>query len=210
MLKGKHSMHTYLYKIINIINNKEYIGIHTTDNPYDSYMGSGRLIKSAIKKYGIENFTKEIIQQFDDRYDALLAEKHIVNEQYILSDNTYNITIGGNSPPDMSGVPRSDDTKRKISSTRRSNHIYPTAGIAASIVANTGREPPNKGTKANVQSIEKRTATRRLIKLLFSQCKYDDLLSLPLKPSGKKRIRDKINMITGGTHRLSYDVQPKE
>lgn len=47
-------MHRYyiIYKITNIINSKEYIGAHSTDNINDGYMGSGTLIRAALLKYG--------------------------------------------------------------------------------------------------------------------------------------------------------------
>lgn len=41
-----------VYKTTNIINGKYYIGVHKTTNPNDSYLGSGKAIKEAIKKYG--------------------------------------------------------------------------------------------------------------------------------------------------------------
>lgn len=39
------STHYLIYKIVNESNGKYYIGQHMTDNPYDSYMGSGIYIK---------------------------------------------------------------------------------------------------------------------------------------------------------------------
>ena len=48
----------YFYKILNTINNKYYYGIHTTDDIYDGYTGSGTLLKNVYKKYGESNCIK--------------------------------------------------------------------------------------------------------------------------------------------------------
>lgn len=39
-----------IYKTVNLINSKYYIGKHETDDPYDRYLGSGILLQAAIKK----------------------------------------------------------------------------------------------------------------------------------------------------------------
>jgi hypothetical protein len=84
-----------VYKITNLINNKIYVGIHVTSNLDDGYMGSGSLIKRAIKKYGIANFKRENLAFFDNKEDMLKMEAEIVNTSFIQSDNTYNMCEGG-------------------------------------------------------------------------------------------------------------------
>ena len=80
-----------IYKITNNLNNKYYIGKHQTVNLNDSYMGSGKLIKRAIEKYGIENFTKEILHIFTTAEEMDAKEKELVT----LHENSYNMTEGG-------------------------------------------------------------------------------------------------------------------
>jgi dissimilatory sulfite reductase (desulfoviridin) alpha/beta subunit len=81
-----------VYKVTNIINNRYYIGKHITDDPYDSYMGSGKAIIRAIKKYGKENFTKEILYFCTDENEMNLVENYLVNPN---DKKSYNMTIGG-------------------------------------------------------------------------------------------------------------------
>lgn len=85
-------MHYTVYKITNLINNKIYIGCHKTKNIDDGYMGSGLLIKRAISKYGIENFRKEILSNFESQ-DQMFEE-----EKLLISKNSpeYNLHPGGN------------------------------------------------------------------------------------------------------------------
>ena len=84
-----------IYKITNNINKKEYIGAHQTTNINDGYMGSGTLLNKAFKKYGKENFTKEIIQMCSNINEMFKLESTIVNEDFVLCNATYNLTTGG-------------------------------------------------------------------------------------------------------------------
>jgi hypothetical protein len=88
-------MFYYLYKITNTVNNKIYIGVHQTEDIDDGYMGSGKILTAAIKKYGIENFTKEILEVFNDAQSMFNREKEIVTEDFVARDDVYNIKVGG-------------------------------------------------------------------------------------------------------------------
>jgi group I intron endonuclease len=90
------NMHYTIYKIINKINNKIYIGKHQTKNLDDDYMGSGKRLKDAIKHYGIENFKKEILFIFDNESDMNAKESELVTEDFVKEDTNYNMCPGGN------------------------------------------------------------------------------------------------------------------
>lgn len=85
-----------VYKITNLVNNKIYIGFHGTNNIDDGYMGSGKLIKKAITKYGVESFSKEVLKIFDNKKEAEDFERLLVNKEFVEREDTYNMSIGGN------------------------------------------------------------------------------------------------------------------
>jgi hypothetical protein len=84
-------MYYTVYRITNKINGKYYIGMHKTKDLDDGYMGSGKLIRRAIKKYGSDNFKKEILLVLDNEEDMKAKEAELV----VLSEETYNICDGG-------------------------------------------------------------------------------------------------------------------
>ena len=86
-----------IYKTINHINEKIYVGVHFTENLeiFDGYLGSGDLIKLAIKKYGKENFTRKILFVFETSEEAYLKERRIVTPEFVAREDTYNLRVGG-------------------------------------------------------------------------------------------------------------------
>ena len=83
----------YIYKTTNLINGKIYIGksIRTDQYSKENYMGSGTYIQMAFKKYGKENFKKEILEYADNK-------EHLSNleSEYIREYNSADMSIGYN------------------------------------------------------------------------------------------------------------------
>lgn len=111
-LETKEKYIVYLTK--NKVNNKIYVGIHKTDNPYcfDGYLGNGVNIytasyykngetafRRALLKYGTDNFERITLKVCDDLESAQILENLIVDENFIQREDTYNMTIGGGIPP---------------------------------------------------------------------------------------------------------------
>lgn len=88
-------MFYYLYQITNNLNGKIYVGVHKTSKMDDGYMGSGKVIKRAIEKHGIDNFTKVILETFDNAEDMYAREKEVVTEEFLNREDVYNLRRGG-------------------------------------------------------------------------------------------------------------------
>lgn len=84
-----------IYKITNKINNKIYIGKHQTHDLNDSYAGSGKLLRRAQRKHGIENFSKKILHVFDTEEEMNFKEAELVTAEFCLREDTYNMCVGG-------------------------------------------------------------------------------------------------------------------
>lgn len=116
-----------IYKTVNIIDQKYYIGCHQTDNINDGYLGSGKYLKRAIKKFGRDCFQKEILYVFDSKERMFEKERLLVNESVVRDNLSYNLKIGGSGGNPgivgaFAGKRHSEVTKEKI----RRAHVYTT------------------------------------------------------------------------------------
>jgi group I intron endonuclease len=82
-----------VYEIKNNLNGKIYIGQYSGSN-FGLYFGSGKLIKAAIQKYGLENFTKSILEECTNKEELNRREVYWIKERSAI-ENGYNLTEGG-------------------------------------------------------------------------------------------------------------------
>jgi len=86
----------FIYKTTNLINSKYYIGMHSTDNLDDGYIGSGTRLWRSIEYYGKENFKVEILEFLPDRLSLKEREHELVNKEKLIDNMCMNLKVGGN------------------------------------------------------------------------------------------------------------------
>jgi hypothetical protein len=95
MTRAENRKYHIIYKTTNLVNGKFYIGMHSTDDLNDGYMGSGKRLRYSLDKYGKENHQFEILEFCQTRKDVILREEEIVNEQFLGDPLCLNLVCGG-------------------------------------------------------------------------------------------------------------------
>lgn len=94
MARKKANIH-YIYKTTCNVTGRWYVGMHSTSNLEDGYMGSGLRLRRSIRKYGPENHIKEILEFLPNREELVLREIEIVNKELIADELCMNLKEGG-------------------------------------------------------------------------------------------------------------------
>ena len=136
----------YIYRITNKINGKTYIGQHKYKKLNDSYMGSGIHLKSAQKKYGMENFTKEILYsriQYKETADDI--ERFAIAKERAIGKAEYNIADGGYG---SAGFHHTEEYKRYMSKKMKGRYVSEETRMKLS-KANKGKHPSEESIRKN-------------------------------------------------------------
>jgi len=170
----KEKKFIFVYITTNLINGKQYVGDHSTNSLNEGYIGTGTLIIKAIKKYGKENFKREILEFCNTRYEAFKAQEKYIIKYKTLVPNGYNIsptgglnefgrhsektkkkiskvTSGKNNG--MFGKKHSEETKKKWSEKRK--------GPGSSMYGKKGENCPNFGKKHSEETKKKWSIQRK-------------------------------------------------
>lgn len=130
----------YIYKTTNKITGKIYIGKRIASiSDSVSYIGSGKILKCAIEKYGRKNFNKEIIEECNSLTELNIREIFWIGEFNSTDRNIgYNITKGGNGGDVFTNNPNKQLIREKISKIRK-GHIVSSETRRKIGLANKGK-----------------------------------------------------------------------
>jgi len=151
--------YNYTYATYDIINDKYYIGSHHHNYLPNRYLGSGKELLRAVKKYGRNNFKKIILKMFNTREEASAYELVIQRANNVVeSERYYNLkydgvthTAGSNakrgspgSKNGMYGKTHSKETRDKISKANKGVSTQPASEERKQKVRNAliGKEQP--------------------------------------------------------------------
>ncbi|AXF52519.1 MAG: hypothetical protein [Caudoviricetes sp.] len=223
-----------IYKITNLINNKIYIG--QSINPKKRLKQHGinfgskgglshseeSLINKAIRKYGLENFGFEILEEQIENYN----EREIYWIKYYDSNNRekgYNITVGGENPPIRKGEDNSNaqHTQKEINEIKKllkesnlsiveisKKYNYKSCAVISSI--NQGKSWRNENEQYPLREVLKRVINQQNLREIVYDLLYTELTQLEI--ANKYRIgRHVVTAInTGSNHNikeLSYPLR---
>ena len=82
-------------KTTNVLTGRYYIGMHSTNNLDDGYLGSGTRLRYSIRKYGKQNHKVEILEFVNSREELSKRETEIVNLNEIAKEKCLNLIVGG-------------------------------------------------------------------------------------------------------------------
>lgn len=119
MSKVRASRRKYhiIYKTTCLVTGRYYIGMHSTDNLDDGYMGSGQVLWKSIKKYGKEQHRCEIMEHLSDRESLALREEELVNSDTLKDPLCMNLRTGGTG--NYPGAPKTEETLAKMSASMK-------------------------------------------------------------------------------------------
>lgn len=154
-----------IYLIKNLINSKKYVGItkFTLEERFIQHSRRGFLLTKAIKKYGKDKFSIELIEETGSSEEAYKLEQHYVKFHNSKAPYGYNLTDGGDG---LYGVIISEEDRKRRSKVMKRLHKEKRTGMHEKkhteetkqkmSAASKGKEKPwLVGTKRSEETKEK-------------------------------------------------------
>lgn len=142
-VRASNRKHHIVYKTTCTVTNAFYIGMHSTDNLNDGYLGSGVRLRKSIRKYGEAVHKVEILFELSSRQDASDKEKELITAELRKDPKCMNCGPGGEGYYDR--PPTKEETSAKLS--KASKGYVRTKEWYEKIVASRKANGTNKHTE---------------------------------------------------------------
>jgi len=109
----RQKLYHYIYRTTCLVTGKFYVGMHSTDDLDDGYLGSGKILGYSRRKHGDENHKREILELLPTREALKLRETEIVNEQLLADPLNINLKYGGDGGGFLAEKNKVNDFHRK-------------------------------------------------------------------------------------------------
>jgi hypothetical protein len=136
-------MFYYTYKTTNLKTDKYYYGRHKSERLRNSYLGSGKIFKKALKKNGAFYFLKQILKIFLTYEEVVAEEIKLITKEVVDDPLCYNIALGGVGNPGSVGgknVIWTEERRDKIRQQRLKEFEDPQKLIEMSILQKNAHE----------------------------------------------------------------------
>ena len=143
-IRASRRKHHIIYKTTCLVTGRYYVGMHSTDDLNDAYLGSGLRLLRSVKKYGADQHRREILEDLPTREAASEREKELITEEMRADPECLNCGAGGLGAVDR--PPTKDETRKKLSASLQA-HYDSDAGLATKkrlAEVHTGRTRPQE------------------------------------------------------------------
>lgn len=84
-----------IYKTTCLVTGKWYIGMHSTDDLDDGYLGSGQVLSRSVKKHGKSQHVYEVLEHHPSRKSVSEREEELLTKEFRANPLCMNIAGGG-------------------------------------------------------------------------------------------------------------------
>lgn len=120
-VRASRRKHHIIYKTTCLVTGRYYIGMHSTDDLSDAYLGSGVRLTRSVKKYGADQHRREILEDLPTRQLASDREKELITEEMRADPECLNCGAGGLGAVDRPAT--KEETRKKLSESGKAFYL---------------------------------------------------------------------------------------
>lgn len=139
----------YIYKTTCLVTGRYYIGMHSTDDMADGYLGSGQRLWHSIRKHGKDAHKAEVVEHLPTRDALVLREAQLVNHELLKDPLCMNLVLGGKGDW---GWGATSTEERKAARLQKMKDAWLKPGFKESFSAKTTGRKRTEESKAKMQA----------------------------------------------------------